>query len=144
MRFKFAFLIFSLLSGVLFGFGLSVSQMINPDKVLNFLDILGTWDASLILVMTAGLMVSACGVYWVKRRGNAICGDLQLPSNTQIDTRLLIGAALFGIGWGMAGYCPGPILASLAYGNAEALLFIPTMIVGFYLGEQIEKYWHKG
>jgi uncharacterized membrane protein YedE/YeeE len=132
-----------MLSGILFGFGLTVSHMINPDKVLNFLDISGSWDASLLLVMAAGLMVSTVGVYWVKRKGNAVCAELQLPTNTQIDARLLTGSALFGIGWGLAGYCPGPILASLAYGNSEAMLFVPAMIFGFFLGEKIEQFWNK-
>lgn len=141
MRSKFAFFLISLLSGLLFGVGLAVSQMINPEKVLNFLDIFGTWDASLILVMASGLLVSAAGVYWVNRRGNAINADLQLPTKTEIDGRLFTGSALFGIGWGLAGYCPGPIVASLAYGNTEAMLFVPVMIIGFYLGEQIEKRW---
>jgi uncharacterized protein len=143
MRSKFAFLFFSMLSGLLFGFGLSISHMINPDKVLNFLDIFGAWDASLLLVMAAGLIVSAAGVFWVKRKGNAVCADLQLPTNAQIDARLLTGSALFGIGWGLAGYCPGPILASLAYGNSEAMVFVPVMIFGFYLGEKIEQFWNR-
>ena len=138
---KVLFLAFALVSGVLFGLGLSISHMINPDKVLNFLDIFGTWDASLALVMTSGLLVSAVGVYLAKRKGKAVCADLQLPTNTRIDARLLTGASLFGIGWGLAGYCPGPILASLAYANPEALLFLPVMILGFFLGEQIEKFW---
>lgn len=141
MRSKFAFFLISLLSGLLFGFGLAISIMINPEKVLNFLDIFGTWDPSLILVMASGFLISAIGVYWVKRRGNAINGDLQLPTKTEIDIRLVTGSALFGIGWGLAGYCPGPILASLAYGNTEAMLFVPVMLIGFYLGEQIEKFW---
>lgn len=126
---------FALLAGLLFGLGLAVSQMTNPDKVLNFLDIAGRWDPSLALVMGGALAVSIPGFAWIRRgRGRSACGDaLQLPDNTRIDARLLTGSALFGIGWGIAGYCPGPALANLAHGTLEAIAFIAAMLAGSQL-----------
>src|SRR5687767_971674 len=96
--------VFAALSGLLFGLGLAVSGMADPDKVLNFLDPLGDWDPSLALVMAGALMVTLPGFAWVRRRGAAVCGPLQLPTNTRIDRELLLGAAIFGVGWGLAGY----------------------------------------
>lgn len=125
----------ALAAGTLFGLGLAVSQMTNPDKVLNFLDLTGQWDPSLALVMTGALAVSVPGYAWVRRRGAlSACGDpLQMPAATRIDARLLAGSALFGIGWGIAGYCPGPALANLAHGTTEALLFVAALLVGSQL-----------
>lgn len=137
MRSEHRLLIAAAVSGLLFGLGLSIAGMTDPMKVLGFLDIFGDWDASLALVMGAGLMMSGLGVWWVKRRGNAVCADLQLPTATQVDRSLLLGSALFGIGWGVAGYCPGPALAGLAQGNAEAWIFVPVMAIGFWIGDRI-------
>jgi uncharacterized membrane protein YedE/YeeE len=126
---------FALLAGLLFGFGLAVSQMTDPDKVLNFLDVAGRWDPSLALVMGGALAVSLPGFAWLRRRERAsACGDaLQLPNTTRIDARLIVGSALFGIGWGIAGYCPGPALANLAHGTLEAIAFIAAMLAGSQL-----------
>ena len=122
------------LAGALFGLGLAVSGMTDPDKVLNFLDIGGRWDPSLALVMFGALAVATPGYAWVRRRGRATCGDaLQLPGNTHVDARLLLGSALFGIGWGIAGYCPGPALANLAHAVPEAIAFVAALLAGSQL-----------
>ena len=125
---------FALVAGALFGLGLAVSGMTNPDKVLNFLDITGQWDPSLALVMGAALAVSIPGFAWVRRHSTTTaCGDpLQLPTAKRIDGRLLAGSALFGIGWGIAGYCPGPALANLAHAG-EAIAFVAAMLAGSQL-----------
>ena len=123
----------AVLAGALFGLGLAVSDMTDPDKVLNFLDVAGRWDPSLALVMGGALLVSVPGFAWVRRRGHAVCGDaLPAQAATRIDARLLIGSALFGIGWGIAGYCPGPALANLAHGG-EAVAFVIALLAGSQL-----------
>lgn len=134
-------LLYALLAGAVFGFGLAVSGMTDPDKVLNFLDLTGRWDPSLALVMASALLVATPGYAWIRRRGGtAICGDpLQLPASTRIDPRLLVGSLLFGIGWGIAGYCPGPALANLARGTMEALVFVIALLAGSLLARVLER-----
>jgi uncharacterized membrane protein YedE/YeeE len=120
-----------LLCGLVFGLGLGVSQMVDPRKVLGFLDIAGAWDASLMLVMGGALLVAAVGFRVALRRPSPRFGDrFHLGASRTIDAPLLGGAVLFGIGWGLAGYCPGPAIASLGFGNAEALWFLPAMVAG--------------
>ena len=114
----------ALASGTIFGAGLAIAQMTNPAKVLAFLDVAGAWDPSLALVMAAALAVSALGVRASKRAIDA-------PS--AIDGRLLGGAALFGLGWGLAGLCPGPALAALAGGSGKVVLFTASMVAGMGL-----------
>jgi uncharacterized membrane protein YedE/YeeE len=122
----------ALLSGVVFGLGLSLSQMINPDKVLGFLDISGSWDPSLALVMVGALTIAMPGFQWIRRQPKPLLdNEFHLTAKTQLDKPLLIGAALFGIGWGMTGYCPGPAFASLALGNQEALYMVLSIYAGF-------------
>lgn len=119
------------IAGVLFGGGLAISGMTNPDKVLNFLDVAGAWDPSLALVMAAALAVAAPGFAWLGRRGCTFDAQpLPAPPGRNIDARLLGGSALFGIGWGLAGYCPGPALANLAHGMTEAVVFVVAMLAG--------------
>lgn len=108
--------------GLLFGLGLTVSSMIDPRKVLGFLDIAGDWDPSMILVIGGAIPVAALG-YVFGRRDNP-------PMRTAIDRPLLLGAALFGIGWGLVGYCPGPALASFTFGDAKTVLFVGAMLAG--------------
>ena len=124
------------LAGMLFGFGLAISQMTNPNKVMNFLDVLGDWDPSLGLVMLGALMVSGIGFALTKRRGKAVFAELQIPTKNTIDAKLIIGAALFGIGWGIAGYCPGPALANIVNAWDEVRWFIPAMVCGFFIADQ--------
>ena len=119
----------ALAAGALFGLGLAVSGMTNPDKVLNFLDVAGRWDPSLALVMGGALLVSVPGFARVRRRRPDACAAAPYQ---QVDARLLIGSALFGIGWGIAGYCPGPALANLAHAG-EAIAFVGAMLAGSQL-----------
>lgn len=118
-------------SGLVFGLGLAVSRMTQPEKVMNFLDILGSWDASLGLVMAGALAIAVPGFAWVRRRGSPVLAKaLKLPEKEAITPRLLLGSALFGIGWGLAGYCPGPAVAGLGRIGPESLWFVPAMIAG--------------
>ncbi|MDR0182872.1 YeeE/YedE family protein [Lysobacter arvi] len=131
----------AVVAGALFGLGLAVSGMTNPDKVLNFLDVAGHWDPSLALVMGAALAVAIPGFAWLRRRGCTLDGTgLPAPPGTRIDARLLLGSALFGIGWGIAGYCPGPALASLAHGGADAGVFVVAMLAG----SQVARFFDAG
>lgn len=122
----------ALVSGLLFGLGLAISGMTDPDKVLNFLDVTGTWDPSLALVMAAALAISMPGFAWARRR-NAGDGEAGAMPVEVISARLLLGSALFGIGWGIAGYCPGPALANLARGSGEAVVFVLALLAGSQL-----------
>lgn len=132
-------IVFALAAGSLFGLGLAVSGMTNPDKVLNFLDLAGQWDPSLALVMGGALAVSVPGFAWLRRRGRTLAGDALPPApSPRIDRRLVAGTALFGIGWGIAGYCPGPALANLAHAR-EAVVFVIAMLVGSQLARVLAR-----
>ena len=121
----------ALLSGLIFGLGLVISGMADPHKVLGFLDISGAWDPSLALVMLAALSIAIPGFRWAQRRGSSLLGlALQIPSRQTIDRRLLMGAALFGIGWGMCGICPGPGILLLSTGSLQSMLFVLAMLAG--------------
>lgn len=118
-------------AGVLFGIGLVVAQMVNPEKVLAFLDLAGNWDPSLALVMGGGAGLTLLAFPWVLRRSRPLFDTrFHLPTATQIDRRLLGGAAVFGVGWGIAGYCPGPVLVALTFGTAEPWLFVAALMAG--------------
>lgn len=119
-----------LATGILFGLGLAVSQMANPEKVLAFLRLVPGWDASLLFTMSGAVVVSLVGYRLAIRRGPIFDTTHHLPANRSIDRRLLAGAAVFGLGWGIAGYCPGPALVGLASGSLEPVVFIAAMIVG--------------
>jgi len=127
----------ALASGLLFGFGLALSQMTDPDKVLNFLDVGGHWDPSLGLVMGGALLVTLPGFAWVRRRARAQPGPATQAPAARIDRRLLAGSALFGIGWGIAGYCPGPALANLARGSGEAVVVVLSLLAGSWLAARL-------
>ncbi|MBR9788605.1 MAG: YeeE/YedE family protein [Vibrionaceae bacterium] len=126
------FRITALVSGVLFGMGMAVSGMIDPAKVVGFLDISGNWDTSLAFVMGGALAVFMPSYFLIiKPRKQSVSGaEMCTPTNTTIDTRLLSGAAIFGLGWGLAGICPGPAVASLALGNFSIVLFFVAMLAG--------------
>src|SRR5688572_7261008 len=118
-------------AGLLFGLGLIVSQMVNPAKVLGFLDIFGAWDPSLALVMGGAVAVSTLGYLIAKRRGVPVLAPrLEIPTRRGLDPRLIGGVALFGIGWGLAGLCPGPALVGLTFGPWPVFVFVAAMIVG--------------
>ncbi|BCH35905.1 membrane protein [Mesorhizobium sp. L-8-10] len=117
--------------GLLFGIGLVVSGMSDPAKVLNFLDLFGNWDPSLALVMAAAVIVTFLGYRLVLRRGRPIAGKtFHLPDRNGIDGRVLAGPAIFGIGWGLGGFCPGPAITALGLGATGTLAFVPAMLVG--------------
>jgi uncharacterized protein len=119
------------LSGAIFAIGLGVSGMTRPAKVLGFLDVTGAWDASLAFVMLGAIGVNVVAYQLAARRaGPVLGGAFQIPRGRGIDRRLLLGAATFGVGWGLAGYCPGPGLVSLASGQASAMAFVAAMIAG--------------
>ena len=121
-------------AGLLFGIGLVVSQMINPAKVLGFLDIFGAWDPSLAFVMASAVAVSALGYVVARRRGRPLLAPrLEIPSRSEVDPRLLAGAASFGVGWGLAGLCPGPALTLLPLFLPKAFIFVGAMIAGMIL-----------
>ncbi|MFA0792552.1 DUF6691 family protein [Microbulbifer echini] len=121
----------ALLAGLIFGLGLLLSGMANPEKVLGFLDITGAWDPSLALVMAGAIAVSLPAFQWLKGRGESLLKvPLQLPTNTHIDRRLVIGGLLFGIGWGLAGFCPGPAIVASGAGQEKALVFTLAMLAG--------------
>ena len=120
-----------LLSGVLFGLGVTISGMVNPMKVLNFMDLTGMFDPTLVFVMGAGLLVTLLGYRLVLSRQKQLFDDrFHTPSLTAIDARLIFGSALFGIGWGLSGFCPGPAVASLVFGNISSVIFVAAMAVG--------------
>lgn len=119
------------LAGLLFGLGLVASGMADPAKVLNFLDVAGTWDPSLAFVLAGATGTTLVGYRLVLGRGRPLLAPaFQLPTATRIDARLLTGAAVFGVGWGLAGLCPGPAVASLALAAPGTLAFVPAMLVG--------------
>lgn len=131
--------IIGLLAGLLFGFGLLVSGMTDPEKVQGFLDVFGAWDISLALVMGGGLVVAFFGVLLAKRQENSWIGTpIDMPSKTVITKQLIIGAMLFGIGWGLVGICPGPGIVLLGTGQWQAYVFIPAMIIGMLVYQWLE------
>ncbi|MGB8599088.1 MAG: DUF6691 family protein [Burkholderiales bacterium] len=128
----------SLIAGVLFGLGLAISQMISQKKVIGFLDIFGNWDPSLALVMGGAVGVTALLFRFVLRRPNPVFEDkFYVPEKDNIDTPLIIGSALFGIGWGIAGFCPGPAFASLSIGRIEPVLFVLALVGGSLAGKYL-------
>lgn len=124
----------SLVSGALFGAGLAVSQMINPTKILDFLDFTGDWDPSLGLVFVGGLAVTLMSFRWLLHvPGPVLDIHIHLPTRKELDLELIAGSLIFGAGWGLAGYCPGPGMAAVALGTAEPAVFTVAVIGGFLL-----------
>ncbi|GAB3388583.1 DUF6691 family protein [Massilia agri] len=133
-------LLYALLAGFVFGIGLLLSGLANPHKVLAFLDLAGNWDPSLLFVMGGALLVAAPAFALASRRGRALDGGpLHLPARGKVDRRLVLGSLVFGAGWGLAGYCPGPALVSLSWGGLKPLLFVAAMVGGMALFEFIER-----
>lgn len=121
----------ALLAGILFGMGLAVSGMLIPDKVLNFLDIAGHWDPSLALVMGGALAITIPGYHLVTKRPKPVLAEaFSLPTSRDIDAKLLTGAALFGLGWGLSGLCPAPALVNITTAFVDVLAFVGAMLVG--------------
>ena len=133
-------MIFSLAAGLVFGLGLIVSGMANPAKVLGFLDLAGKWDPSLAFVMAGAIAVGAIAFAFARNRTVSLIGlQMRLPSATRIDRRLVGGGLLFGIGWGIAGFCPGPALVALGMGEHKAIVFVAAMLAGMGLFELLER-----
>ncbi len=131
-------ILFGLLSGLVFGIGLVISGMSNPAKVLNFLDVAGTWDPSLAFVMGGGLVVTVIAFNIILKRPHPIFGDkFYLPKSSDIDKRLIIGASLFGAGWGIGGLCPGPAISSLAYASPKIAVFVVAMVTGVIVAKTL-------
>lgn len=127
-------LLFAYVIGLIFGLGIALSGMANPAKVLNFFDVAGTWDPSLAFVMGGALAVSFVGYRLVLVRSGPVLADtFRLPTRTEIDIRLLGGAGLFGIGWGIAGFCPGGALPALGTGRVEVMIFVAALVAGIVL-----------
>ena len=135
-----AFALFAFVAGLAFGIGLLVSGMANPAKVIGFLDLFGRWDPSLALVMAGAIAVGAVGFGVAGRRNVTLLRTpMLIPTVRTIDQRLVLGSLLFGVGWGLAGFCPGPALVALGAGKAKALAFVAAMFVGMLLFEGIER-----
>jgi uncharacterized membrane protein YedE/YeeE len=129
-----------LIAGVIFGAGLAVSQMVDPQKVLNFLDIFGTWDPSLVFVMGAGLGVFGLAyALIIKNRKISILGSvINLSNPVGINRQLVIGASIFGLGWGITGICPGPAVANISAGEPKILVFIVMMLIGMKVSDFVK------
>jgi uncharacterized membrane protein YedE/YeeE len=133
-------ILMALITGLVFGIGLIVAGMTNPAKVLGFLDLAGRWDPSLALVMAGAILVALPAFRVAARRRQSLLGEpMRLPSATRIDRRLVLGSLAFGAGWGLAGFCPGPALASLATGAVQPLIFCAAMLAGMGIFELLER-----
>jgi len=133
-------ILLALIVGLVFGIGLTVSGMTDPAKVLGFLDLAGRWDPSLALVMLGAILVALPAFRIAARRRQSLLGaPMQLPVAVRIDRRLVLGSLTFGVGWGLAGFCPGPALASLATGAAGPLIFSAAMLAGMAIFELLER-----
>ncbi|WP_281968711.1 DUF6691 family protein [Roseovarius nanhaiticus] len=131
--------LFGFLAGLVFGVGLLWSGMANPAKVLNFLDVFGAWDASLAFVMGGASLTAFIGYRLAWRQSRPLLlADFQIPTSSDIDLRLLSGAAIFGIGWGIGGFCPGPAWTALPMAAPGTLIFVPAMLIGITLGRALK------
>ncbi len=134
----------SFIVGLIFGIGLIFAGMTDPSKVIGFLDIAGNWDPSLAMVMGGAILVGFIAFRFAsKRTTNFIGGAMHLPTKNDIDRRLIIGSLLFGAGWGMAGFCPGPAITSLGTGNPKAVIFVIAMVAGMALFELADRFLHQ-
>jgi uncharacterized protein len=137
-------IVFAALSGLLFGLGLLLSGMANPAKVTGFLDLAGAWDPSLALVMAGAIAVALPLFRLARRRQQAVAGGaLQWPQNRQIDKPLVLGAVIFGMGWGLAGICPGPALVLSGAGLPQGMLFVASMLAGMALFTLFSRWTHR-
>jgi uncharacterized protein len=130
----------ALIAGLIFGLGLILSGMTNPAKVIGFLDLAGRWDPSLAFVMAGAILIGAIAFRLAGKRSTAVLGEpMRLPTATKIDRRLMLGSLAFGIGWGLAGFCPGPALTSLLTGSKPVAIFVAAMLGGMAIFELIER-----
>lgn len=137
-------LISPLLIGIVFGLGIAISGMANPAKVLNFFDIAGTWDPSLLLVMFSAMFTAMIGYYLVFKRPAPVFEEkFSVPTNRVIDTKLVVGSAAFGIGWGITGFCPGGAIPAIGTGRTEVFVFMAAMIAGIVVARYLETHRAK-
>ena len=128
----------SLTSGLLFGLGLAISSMINPGKIVGFLDVTGNWDPSLAFVMGGAVAITALTFRPILKRPTPILTNkFYLPSRTKLDSKLIFGAAIFGVGWAVSGLCPGPAIASIAFLNEKLLIFVCALLIGSFAGYKL-------
>nr|WP_113865135.1 YeeE/YedE family protein [Brenneria salicis]NMN91110.1 hypothetical protein [Brenneria salicis ATCC 15712 = DSM 30166]RBP66610.1 hypothetical protein DES54_103140 [Brenneria salicis ATCC 15712 = DSM 30166]RLM31953.1 hypothetical protein BHG07_02320 [Brenneria salicis ATCC 15712 = DSM 30166] len=128
-------------SGMVFGFGLSLSGMLNPARIQGFLDIFGAWDASLAFVLGGAVIVAFFGMQVMKRMRRPLLSEsFDVPTNRRIDAPLIVGSAIFGLGWGLGGFCPGPAVASLSVGVPQIALFVIAMLIGMTVHDRV---WSK-
>lgn len=126
--------------GLLFGLGLIISGMTNPAKVIGFLDLAGAWDPTLMFVMGGAVLIGSIGFAFAKKRQHSLLGaPMRLPTATELDKRLVLGSLAFGVGWGIAGFCPGPALVSAAAGQSKAWIFVLAMVAGMALYSLLER-----
>lgn len=131
--------ILALFSGSIFGLGLTISSMTNPDKVLGFLDLFNNWDPSLAFVMGGAIIITAPMLFVLTKNKNLILSkEIHLPTNKEIDKKLIIGSLIFGLGWGLVGLCPGPAISSLALLEVPSIIFVIFMFIGFYCSKFIK------
>ena len=129
-------ILMAFVTGTIFGIGLILSGMTDPSKVIGFLDLAGHWDPSLAFVMGGAILVGVIAFRFARGREKSLLGDeMRLPSSSQVDRRLVLGSLAFGTGWGLAGYCPGPALVSIAQGGAQPLIFVAAMLAGMVIYE---------
>ena len=129
-------ILMAFVTGTIFGIGLILSGMTDPSKVIGFLDLAGHWDPSLAFVMGGAILVGVVAFRFARAREKSLLGDeMRLPTSSQVDRRLVLGSLAFGTGWGLAGYCPGPALVSIAQGGAQPLIFVAAMLAGMVIYE---------
>lgn len=131
--------IVSFFVGALFAVGLGISGMTQPEKVIGFLDFFGSWDGTLLFVMGGATTMYFVAFRVVRGHAPVLTANWNLPTRTQIDARLIIGSAMFGIGWGLAGFCPGPALTSVGTGMSDVLVFVGSMVAGMYVFAGLDK-----
>ncbi len=130
----------ALIAGIIFGLGLTLSDMVNPARVIGFLNVAGDWDPTLALVMGSALIVTIPIFPFILRRPHPVFADnFSLPGKKDIDKRILIGSALFGLGWGLAGFCPGPAITALVTLSSDVIIFVLAMLAGYFLEHHVER-----
>lgn len=140
MNYHLKTILFAFASGLIFGLGLILAGMANPAKVLGFLDVAGTWDPSLAFVMAGAIMIGFVAFLFAKKRTQSFLGlPMQMPTNQLIDKKLVFGSALFGIGWGLAGICPGPGIVLLGVGEIKGLVFVSALLLGVLIFRLIDR-----
>lgn len=140
MNYHLKTILFAFASGLIFGLGLILAGMANPAKVLGFLDVAGTWDPSLAFVMAGAIMIGFVAFLFAKKRTQSFLGlPMQMPTNQLIDKKLVFGSALFGIGWGLAGICPGPGIVLLGVGGVKGLVFVSALVLGVLIFRLIDR-----